>query len=635
MNNKSRSLDIIILPAALVAVFMLALFKIANYDIWWILANGRYIVEHLEIPFRDVFRFVSIEREYHWFNHLYLTGTIFYLIYLAGNFKALILFKAFIVALTFGVFSMTLRTVRKEACCFAAILLLLAAFSVRFRMVLRPDIFSFLFFVAVYYIAFAYKSGKRAPLFLLPIIHLFWVNLHGGYFAGLVLLWTIIAMDGAKLFAFKVFGLDLTGRIGFNEIKRLVIYAAASSVAVLVSPYGIKTLNSFRGFVSAHGGIGTNVGTARVGEWQPLALTHFKGLGICFTSEYGIILLLFFLSTLLVIKKVDITDIVLSVGFIYASTISIRFIPFASFVMVPAIFRNFGSLNDLYNRKSILIGLKGLLLSFALVGVLLGIKGLGVPPSFKFGVGVPAGRYPEDAVRFIQQNNIKGNFFNSYGIGGYLIWRFYPERRVFMDGRVLNNIGDYYSMVDSSEGWRKNEEIYDFDVIVLENDRKDFVHHIYSNPDWSLVFFDDRALVFLKNRNKYMPIIDRYGYKKVRPTFLEFSYLDHFLGSPEKLVAAQKELRRNILSTRHNSEARLAMAYLYFNSGTMYHDAALKQILAAIEVDPDLSMARSALGWFYLQKGKRAEGLKELRKALELDPADPLAIELLSAQGAR
>jgi len=68
-----------------------------------------------------------------------------------------------------------------------------------------------------------------------------------------------------------------------------------------------------------------------------------------------------------------------------------------------------------------------------------------------------------------------------------------------MDGRVLENIGDYYKMVDSAKSWKQLEKVYDFDVVVLENDRKDFVTHLYSNPDWKLVYWDDRALVFLKN----------------------------------------------------------------------------------------------------------------------------------------
>ena len=114
------------------------------------------------------------------------------------------------------------------------------------------------------------------------------------------------------------------------------------------------------------------------------------------------------------------------------------------------------------------------------------------------------------------------------------------------------------------------------------------------------------------------------------PTFRDFSYLDHFLESKEKVVKVEKELLRNINSSKRNSEARLALAFIYLNSGKRYYDFAIDHIKKAIQVSPDIGMAHSALGWLYLQRGMKDEGVKELKKALRLDPYDAIAMETLS-----
>ncbi|MBI4688819.1 MAG: hypothetical protein HY754_00880 [Nitrospirae bacterium] len=66
--------------------------------------------------------------------------------------------------------------------------------------------------------------------------------------------------------------------------------------------------------------------------------------------------------------------------------------------------------------------------------------------SFKGGQWV-SNSFPEDAVSFILSNNIKGNMYNYFDWGGYLIWRFYPEKKVAVDGR---NLYDFQYAQDNS-----------------------------------------------------------------------------------------------------------------------------------------------------------------------------------------
>ena len=47
-------------------------------------------------------------------------------------------------------------------------------------------------------------------------------------------------------------------------------------------------------------------------------------------------------------------------------------------------------------------------------------------------------RYPAGAADFLLAHHVAGPIFNTYEYGGYLIWRLWPEQRVFIDGRSLS-----------------------------------------------------------------------------------------------------------------------------------------------------------------------------------------------------
>jgi len=61
-----------------------------------------------------------------------------------------------------------------------------------------------------------------------------------------------------------------------------------------------------------------------------------------------------------------------------------------------------------------------------------GAKFIGLVPSFE---ERPTRALPEAHVRFLAGHAVPGNGFNAYRFGGFLMFRLYPQERVFMDGR--------------------------------------------------------------------------------------------------------------------------------------------------------------------------------------------------------
>ena len=48
-------------------------------------------------------------------------------------------------------------------------------------------------------------------------------------------------------------------------------------------------------------------------------------------------------------------------------------------------------------------------------------------------------KYPWGAAKFLQDHHITSAMLNSYVDGGFLMWRLWPQEKVFIDGRALSD----------------------------------------------------------------------------------------------------------------------------------------------------------------------------------------------------
>ena len=162
-----------------------------------------------------------------------------------------------------------------------------------------------------------------------------------------------------------------------------------------------------------------------------------------------------------------------------------------------------------------------------------------------WGLGLKKNHYPEKAVRFVEETGLKGNMYNTLDFGGYLIWRTYPERKVFVDGRL-----DVFEevlidqLILTQLGFEKLIRKYNIKYAIMSY-YPDYADYINPNPvfgrELALVYWDDVAMVYLLRTPENLDIIKKYEYKHVRPadSALMFTNLD----SPDDLIS---ELRRNI-----------------------------------------------------------------------------------------
>jgi hypothetical protein len=139
--------------------------------------------------------------------------------------------------------------------------------------------------------------------------------------------------------------------------------------------------------------------------------------------------------------------------------------------------------------------------------------------------GAAAGRFyrlsvaewkvPKGAADFLIAHRITGPLFNSYEYGGYLMWRLWPQQKVFIDGRVLSEslFNNYVRVLynhDNNDGQMSAGELldrYGVQVIVM-NTFEPSTGSVYvlapaladpAQKTWKLVYSDPQALIFVRS----------------------------------------------------------------------------------------------------------------------------------------
>lgn len=148
---------------------------LTDYDLGWQLATGRWIVLQHRIPSTEIFSYTAQGQP--WVYPI-LSGIIFYLAFNLGGYALLSWMGAFTC--------FTVATVLLwRGSLIAAALVILAIPSITARTEPRADMFTLCFFAIFAAILWRQRQYGAAPMWVLPILMVFWVNLHLGFIAGL------------------------------------------------------------------------------------------------------------------------------------------------------------------------------------------------------------------------------------------------------------------------------------------------------------------------------------------------------------------------------------------------------------------------------------------------------------------
>lgn len=128
--------------------------------------------------------------------------------------------------------------------------------------------------------------------------------------------------------------------------------------------------------------------------------------------------------------------------------------------------------------------------------------------------------YPVGAVRYLAEQHFHGNALTHFNIGAYVSWTSFPNVKVSLDGRyevaypndVVDDVMAFYLAKPS---WRDALAKYPSDIAIVQRGR-DVARHMQSDTDWKLVYRDDAQEIFARP-GLALPFVDRSGQALVPP----------------------------------------------------------------------------------------------------------------------
>ncbi|MEE9613458.1 MAG: tetratricopeptide repeat protein [Thermodesulfobacteriota bacterium] len=633
----------VLLLLALVGAF--SLHEIANLDIGWHLKAGEYIVTERAVPTTDIFSYTASGRPYldsHWLFQVVTYG--------AYSMFGVYGLNLLIVAVAAAVFITLFRLADFLKNPYAATLFFLPAIlAASPRFMIRPELFTFLF-VAVY-LYILERHGKRETVYLLPFIQLLWVNMHGLFPLGLVMVFCYITggLAAVKLRLPFEWNNEGEGGLSGDALRRLAIVFTVMVLVSLVNPYGAELALYPLTLFTEVSEAGSVVRTTISELMSPFAAR--ESVSLEFMSMYWFLAVGTLLSFALNYRRVDLFSLLLCAAFFYLSALAVRNVVLFAVIAAPIAVLNVSrATSSTASVRGFLSSVPGSVLraGFTLaVTVVAGYYFLSVVSNryymsvgsyMRTGPGLSEIRYPTRAVDFIRANGIKGNVFNSVSFGGYFIWSFFPEQKVFFDGR-WEVYGEeffrrYNAMVTDPAHFKAAAGSYGVNYVLLDYTAPEFfglTGFLSKDPSWRLVYCGDAGVVFVRDAPENRTVPNRCDLDSPVSSdigALERTYLERMEeGFFSRTVRLMGRLMRSSTGGEGDPVPHFARGILFGSLGRFQR--AEEELLKSLAVFPDLQEAHYNLALVYFNTGRMDRAARELGFVLEADPEDDEAKKFL------
>jgi hypothetical protein len=188
--DDSPWLDGFVIAVVAGAAVVLGCQELFDADAWWHLRTGQWILSNRRVPNVDPFSFGSADRP--WIDLSWLFQVLLAVCYRNGGAAGMILLAALACGSTLLI--VLWATIRGSRSSIAALIWLPALLLMSTRFQPRPEVLSLIFTAA--YLAILNGCDRRpARVWILPLLQVVWVNVHGLFILGPIILAAYVA-DG-------------------------------------------------------------------------------------------------------------------------------------------------------------------------------------------------------------------------------------------------------------------------------------------------------------------------------------------------------------------------------------------------------------------------------------------------------
>jgi len=513
----------IMLFAVLISASTVFLLKpISDNDFFWHLKTGQWIWENGRLPDHDVFSLTAPELPTAFADFIltsyWLSQLLLYAAFLFQGMAGIVFLRFLLMAVL--LFVMISRR-QGDGIVYTSLLVLFSVSILKFYFFERPQVLSLLFLGILLLLLEKIKAGvlpvpgkgtgrvEYRHAGFIALLMLVWANAHGGHSVGQVTLLLFLIMEGVKFLH------PVLKPMNKQSYGNLLIAALGGILCSLINP------NTYRALEIS---LMPNPSYSSIQEYS--SLPEFFSM----SHAYVIFLYYFFMALTVILlvaspKETDITEVAFLLGIGVYSYMHARYAGFFPVAVLPLLGRRLSGDGIIRWSRRMLVPMA----IFVAVFFAQGEFSSNIATA-KEGRWISNKRFPVDAADFIISNNLSGNMYNAYDWGGYLIWRLAPERKVFIDGRILDaNISQQallISMADSGAVngqpmWKALLQKYGVTYIITDShlpsgEITPLVEALLREQEWIPVFSHraSGSVIFVRNVPENAAVINNYAIRK-------------------------------------------------------------------------------------------------------------------------
>lgn len=449
-------------------------------DLWGHIKFGQDIWQAGRVIQGDPYSYLTGHQR--WINHEWLAEVIFYIVFARLGVPGLVALKTSVALFITGLVYWHLCRQGLNPMRAGMVLLIVTLLLIPGLAVIRPHLFTYLLFLLVMFFMHAAEHGRMRWLWGMPPLMALWVNLHGGFLAGvgIFLLWSVLYV--ARLWWTR----RPTKRL-WLDIATVGGALACTLLAMLLNPYGLRLLIFLFRLQT--------VVRPEISEWQPLLLMSRAG------AVYAAGLAVLGAGWLWSGRARPMTLVALSIAMAFLPLTAYRHTMLfgIAFPMLAG-----EHIADAWNRWSppptprFKTGLAVLTLAGALV-----LSSLALRHFRCIRIESTAeDTYPARAVGLLQRSGVEGNLAVDFNWGEYAIWHLAPRIKVSLDGRRET----VYSEAIYQENLRFFSGIGDWGALLRRHEthmaliqRGQAVYNLMKlTPGWVLVYEDPLCGLFAR-----------------------------------------------------------------------------------------------------------------------------------------
>lgn len=480
-----------ILIAALISISTVIIYP---HDFWWHLKIGEWIYTHHLVPTTQMFSW-ALDDQFPYTYGAWLGELSLYLLYRLGQIPVVILARNLLAIIAYSIVALEAHR-RTASWRWAAGAVLLLHFIGLYNLTVRPQIFSWVPFTIFLLLLskFVDRQINKYWLLLCPLIMVYWVNSHGAFVLGVVLLGFYLVGELIP----RVF--KKPDAMPWQDLLWLGFTGLLTLVALGINPRFLGIFQYVQDLMT------DRPSQQLITEWQSPTPTEFA------YAVYYLSIILLIVALTFSRKKLRLTELLIVIAFLWLSWNGKRYVIWYGMAVIPILFglfqelpikfRGFRKQRNWFNVA---------LLVFLLVPLTLVqpwfIERIPLPEKYKQEVLTDSSvgpmlstKTPVDSTEYLRTHP-GGNLFNEMGYGSYLIWAL-PEQEVFIDTRIeLYPYDQWMDYILISSGVRYNQilEKYGANRILLSKDtQKELSTSLEADPLWRKEYEDPFAQIWLK-----------------------------------------------------------------------------------------------------------------------------------------